>query len=511
MHKHLLTFMFTLCCLVLQAQQPSKSTLAPCGSPTGIDPWLKHYTERPQDYTMPRSDDTLYVGLQVHLLAKDNGTGRFSNEKLLDAFCRLNGDFAPSGIRFYFKNPWDLIDSTGWYNHSTVPQGVDMMLANNYPDALNSYFVFDPAGNCGYSIPYGGVAIKHACANANGHTWAHEVGHTLSLPHPFIGWENKTYNFNTQTPDTLTYDYTYFHDSIETQVPAPLDTALVEYVDGSNCTVAADLFCDTKPDYLSYRWDCDGLNNSLAIQKDPDGVTFYSDGTLFMSYSSDECQNRFSDEQIAAMRANLLSEKFSWLSPGPPEADVTGIATPVSPINDQLTPSSGVILHWAAVPHATKYLLIGSRLSSFAVRDIDILTSDTMAVSGDLVANKKYYWHVRPFNDWSVCAPFSETATFMTAPVSGVSNPGTSGGRVYPTLLVPGDAIWLETDSNTQQDQSECYVFDASGRLLWRDNIVLHETNTLLNIPSDNWQPGVYQVLVKSRLHTITQRIVLIK
>ncbi len=227
------------------AQEPLKEALAPCGT-LGVSDWLQEYQSRPP--VSDRSEDTLWVALQPHLLAKDAGTGRISAERFLNAFCQLNEDFAASNIHFYCKYGWDLLNETDWYNHTTIPQGINMMLTNNIPDALNAYFVADPAGNCGYNLPYGGVAIAHNCAGDGDHTWAHEVGHALSLPHPFIGWEGKTYSFNLPTPELLTYDYTYFHDSLETQIPAPLDTALVELTDGSNCYEAADLFCDSKPD-----------------------------------------------------------------------------------------------------------------------------------------------------------------------------------------------------------------------------------------------------------------------
>jgi len=510
MNQILPLFIFLLLCSTLSAQEPSQPEPAPCGT-RGVDPWLVRYTARPQDYAVPRSDDTLYVGIQIHLLAKDNGSGRFSYDKLLSAFCRLNTDYAPSGIRFYFKNPWNEINQTTWWDHNDIPQGIQMMQVNDVLAAQNSYFVSDPAGNCGYNIPYASVAINHNCANENDHTWAHEIGHALSLPHPFIGWEGKVYNFSTQTPDTLTYDYTYFHDTLETQIPAPLDTALVEYVDGSNCTLAADLFCDTKPDYLSQRWFCDGQNNSIKKQKDPDGVEFYSDGTLYMSYSSDECQNRFTPEQIAAMRANLLSEKIDWLTTGPPQADVNGLSTPVDPVNDAPTPNTEVSLHWTPVPNATHYLVTGSRVVSFAARDIEIITDDTMAVTGALFPNKKYYWRVRAFNDWSTCAAVSETATFKTAAVSAVSEADVSGLRIYPTLAAPGTPLWLETSGKHPGGPVVCQVFDASGRRLWHQELNFSGTRTQLNLPSATWQAGVYQVVVTSAQGAHTQRLALMK
>ena len=489
----------------LSAQDPAKSQLGRCGSPTGLDPWLIKYTEQPGDFAT-RSDDTLYVGLQLHLVGKDNGTGHFPAELLLDAFCRLNQDFAATGIQFYNKNPWHLINSTAWNKHTDIPQGIEMMLTNNVPDALNVYFVSDPAGNCGYNLPYAGIAIAHGCSFEDDHTWAHEVGHALSLPHPFLGWEGKTYNYATPTPETLTYDYTYFHDTVQTG-PGPLDTALVERVNKSNCPVAADRFCDTEPDYLSYIWDCDDQNKSLVKMKDQDGLDFYADGSLFMSYAADKCQSRFSDDQIAAMRANLLSEKAAWLFTGPPEPQITAAAVPVSPIEGALAPTSGAVLHWAPVPGATGYIVQLSRLSSFVIKQLNEITTDTTFTLGILAPNAQYFWRVRPFNDWSACQDFSEPAKFLSAPVVATDAPDNDGWRCYPSLLRPGQAVVVEVPENWVGQQASVALFDVAGRQVWQSAQMLHSRRFELPPVATGWSPGLYRLVFSTASGLKTQAL----
>ncbi|MEI6410520.1 MAG: hypothetical protein WCR52_14115 [Bacteroidota bacterium] len=493
--------------LFAQTELP-KTAFDPCGSPVGIDPWLARYVKNPDQYNS-RSQDTLTVGVQVHLLATDAGGGRFSTERLLNAFCRLNSDFEGTGIRFYFKNPWNLVNKTSWYKHSDIPAGIQMMLTNDVPDALNSYFVQDPAGNCGYSLPYGGVAINHSCANANDHTWAHEIGHTLSLPHPFLGWEGKTYSYNTPTPELLTYDYTYFHDTLDTTIPAPLDTALVEYLDGSNCALAADLFCDTKPDYLSYRWSCDAQNNSLVKHKDPSGADFYADGTLFMSYSSDECQNRFSPQQIAAMRANLLSEKSSWLYNGPVDGKITAVPNGLSPVANEITADSAVTLRWSSVPNAAYYYVLGSRIINFAARDIEFITTDTTAVTGKLISNKKYYWKVRPFNNFYTCTNYADIQSFITASTTAVKEPNAQGFRCYPNILTPGATLILEQNAVRESSETTVMVLNAAGQICLKQTAPWTDRKIHLEIPAKNWPQGVYQVLVIDAHCIESQRFIL--
>ncbi len=503
-------FLLSLLLLCLQtgfAQDPSKSELAPCGTLPGIAPMLKEYSSNPNAFITERSADTLQVGMQLHLLAKDNGIGRISTERLLDALCQLNEDFAASSIRFYAKYDWQLIDSTGWYQHDTVTKGIDMMLANNVPDVLNIYFASNVAGNCGYNLPYAGVAIAHGCAGSSSHTWAHEIGHALSLPHPFIGWEGKVYSPSNPTPDTLTYDYTHFHDTLDL-VDAPLDTALTEYLNGSNCTVAADLICDTPPDYLSYRWDCNDQNNSFVVQTDHNGATFRSDGTLFMNYAGDNCQNRFSDEQIAIMRATLLTEKVAWLSTEPLAPAIQGPVTLQYPINLQYVPPVGAVLQWSAVPNATHYLIQASQQQSYISKAIDVVVTDTNFVTPLLSTNKKYFWRVRPFNNWSACAPFSANGVFNTTDVVAATEPDSDGWRCYPSLLSPGQVLTLELPETWLHHPVQYLVYDAAGRLMWQNTNTPGDLVSILRPPSENWPVGVYRLVLKGEKGLKTQALI---
>lgn len=500
-----------LVCLTqnLSAQnEPSKYDLAPCGTLPEKDRWLLDYIANGVDLP-ENADDTLYVGLQLHLMASDNGTGRFSAERMLNSLCRLNTDYQPANIRFYCKNDWRLVNNSAWFQHDSLAQGVKMMFANNVPDALNAYLVAKAAGNCGYNLPYAGVAMAHSCMGPDDHTWTHEVGHALKLPHPFRGWDYHTYNPNTQTPDTLLYNYTYFHDTLDTTIPAPLDTGLVEYVDGSNCGIAADNICDTKPDYLSYRWNCNAQGNSILVQKDPTGATFVSDGTLYMSYSDDQCQNRFSDEQISVMRAHLLTKKANWLVYTPQHQDVTDIPTLILPVNEQNVPVTSVFLQWSSVPNATHYVVQASRLSSFAAKEVEIVVTDTFATIVAPQANVTFYWRVRPFNYSSTCTGFSLAQKFRAVPAAGLNTVALEGWRCYPTLLAPGQPISVETPAEWLNQPGFFSVYDVSGRLLWENTLPVNTRRIDLSLPTANWNSGVYYFISSGATGVARQTIVL--
>jgi hypothetical protein len=316
------------------------------------------------------------------------------------------------------------------------------------------------------------------------------------------------YDFNQPTPALLTYDYTYFHDTLETQFPVPLDTALVENLDGSNCAIAADLFCDTKPDYLSDRWPCDAQGNSLTRQRDQNGQEFFSDGTLFMSYAADVCQNRFSGEQIAAMRANLQSEKAAWLHPGPPPPAITATALLLDPVQDAVIPHNGGQLRWAPVAGATHYIVQVTRIASFAIREIELVVTDTSLTLPLLLQNRRYYWRVQPFNNWNFCTEPSASESFMTGEVTAVHSPDADGWRCYPTRLAAGQEITLETPASWLHRPAHYALYDLTGRLCWQSTGPVHQSRLRLTLPA-NLSGGMYCLAVQGAGGMKTERLLL--
>ena len=498
MRSTLLLCFFLFIAVLTRAQQPHASDAKPCGTPPFTDPWLVDFLENRDKYALSRTSDTLYIGMQVHLTARDNGTGRLRPSKLLDAFCTLNRDFEPAGVRFYFKYDWNEIDNTDYFDHEELTDGIQMMYDNDIPDALNIYFCANPAGNAGYNIPYASIAMGNAYSGPAAHTWAHEIGHAFTLQHTFLGWENTAYNYGTQTPDTVIYDYTHFHFEPDTILPAPLDTALVEYADFSNCYVSADKFCDTPPDYLAYRWDCDQNNMSIAQQKDPNGVEFKSDGTLFMSYADDACSSRFSDEQIQALRANIETVKQAWLAQSIPDQFIDGEAELMSPVAGQNTPPSNVSFHWASVPEATQYIIQASRFSNFGIVELEEVTSDTFFQGGTFAPNKTYYWRVRPFNNSYTCTDFSEKQTFFTDLTLSAATLDESGFKYYPNPIRPGIPLTVEIPETWLGQETSIQIFDLSGKLLGTQNIQFNERLNRINLPSTLHESGMYYAVLES-------------
>lgn len=492
------TLLLTFFSLILYAQQPSQD-LFTCGTPPQITDWLRRHQASPMDYRSG-GDTVLWTPLTVHLVGEDDGTGHFAISKTLEALCTFNHDYESTNIQYYLPGDFHYINNSAWNDHPHVNVGYEMMLANDIEGTVNSYFVKNPSGYCGYCLPYGSTVINNGCADAAEHTWAHEVGHYFSLPHPFYGWETLTYDYNTPTPFTVINDaYTFFQDTVVWDTTASiLDTNYVELMDYSNSTIAADLFTDTRPDYISERWPCSANNFSVELQKDPNGVDFHSDGTLIMSYAYDNCQNRFSEEQISAMRANIFDEYPELLTgyvPLPLIASTTSL--PITPLPVDVLDPTLVHLEWTPTANATHYLVQMTRFSSFSIIEKEILTTTNAVDVADLFENKTYKWRVKAFNNNSFCSNFTEGSSFDT----GLASTGTVDIKkgnfyVYPSILKAGSNINVIPAEELTGELST-KLFDINGREI---SHTISNTDNQLFINTSGLEGGMYFLEVKGNL-----------
>ena len=513
MKKHLLTaLLMSFSILLLAQQKPIPTEFYPCGTAPVKSEWLKRYQANPAAYSQyARNQTTLYPAMTLHIVGTDNGTGYIDYMKLLDGFCGLNADMAQADIHFFIHGDILLIDSSGWYNHGTVLEGADMMFANNIDSTMNCYVVANPAGNAGYNLPYAGIALtKNAAGSASSNTWAHEVGHNLSIQHPFLGWEGNTYSYNNPTPTTVTYDYTYFKDSLITDTTI-IDTAFVELVDGSNCTFAADGFCDTPPDYLAIGgWNCNAQGLSTILQKDPNGVDFRSDGTNIMTYANDACGANFTPEQIAAMRAYLQTERSYYLG-----VDTNPMITPINAVPNLTSPVANAIeqfnfveLEWNTVPNATHYVVQISRFASFTLLEYNEIVTDTTALITTLQNQRDYYWRVRPFNQGYTCTQTSPVETFQTEDLVRTQNiESIEQFGIYPTIIENGQNLTIEIATRKSFD-AQLRIFNIAGQRVLAQpfNVNVGENREIITLP--NLTGGTYIVQIQTEEGMINEKIV---
>jgi len=484
--KKIISFMaFTLAiALSIQAQgtQP-----AYCGTPAYKSEWLERYQQNPSVINRSMMD-TLYVPMTIHIVGQDNGTGYMSISRMMSSFCHLNEVYKQVAIQFYIKGPIKYIANTAYYEHDYAA-GRQMMASYNVPNTINCYIVGDPSGACGYYQPSrDAVALSKSCLGPSDYTWAHEAGHYLSLPHTFYGWETTDYNYNSPTPSFVTWGGV---------------TRQVERVNGTNCTFAGDGFCDTSPDYLNFRWSCNGDEMSPQIQKDPNGVEFRSDGSLIMSYSNDGCTSVFSDGQIGAMRANLQQERPGHLTNQTPPTPLSSTnLVPIFPAEGEAVQNNAAFeLQWEAIGGAQMYFVEISRINTFGFTVAHyITTTNSAAVSADqLLPDKTYYWRIRPFNRYDACTGYSNYHSFETSElVSSASAQETVQGlRLFPNPAQENQEVILEFAAS-QPAEALVSLISLTGQALRSQRMLAVPGANRMNISTAGLAKGIYLVRVEA-------------
>jgi hypothetical protein len=462
------------------AQLPDK-----CGTDhiPGYKDWYRAVSAAREGQSLKTTGGPYYIPVQVHIVRESNGSGGIKKQDAMQRICELNQRFDPTNFYFYLKNDIRVINNSTFYAH-TFQQGNIMMFQNNVAGALNMYFVQDAAGNCGYFSPSGGaVAITNSCAGANETTITHEVGHFFSLPHTFFGWEGGT------TPPS----------------------AEQERVNGSNCSTAADNFCDTPPDYEWDRWNC----SSPPTFTDLNGASFTPDGTLYMSYSDDACTNRFSTEQNTAMTNYLVNQRPDLqpaVTPGAMNFAGTTVVYPTSGMNN-VSPNN-TTFRWRAVPGATKYHLLVSTQPQFANPVIDAyVTNDTFyTLSGNLAPQTQHIMTVKPYDPFWLCAPYTSTLLFTTDTLMtiGITKPMLSEGiKIFPNPVGQGTSVMMEFDNETPSAYTFTLI-DLMGRTVF-EKAVKEKASGRQVVPMPTLETGVYLARVETEISVYTQKLVIRK
>jgi hypothetical protein len=473
----LLLLLLTVCCSDLLAQASGEY----CATPPGRSEWLKDYQRSPEDYAV-RSGELLYIPMTIHLVGTDEGSGFFTGEQLSNALCILNADFLPANLQFYIAGEIKYISNTTYYRHN-FGQGFQMMENNNIPNTVNCYFVQDPAGACGYFSPGAdAVAMSKGCSGINSHVWAHELGHFFSLPHTFSGWEGTDYSPAGNTPEFI-------------------NNRRVERVDGGFCGNAGDGFCDTPPDYLSFRWNCTSQELSGVQQTDPADSTFRSDGTLFMSYANDGCMNRFSEEQIAAMRANIEFQRPGlMINPFLPDliSDTFQVALTAPDSGTIIATASSIALEWEAAAGAIGYAIDLDLYIPFNGESINYrsyTTTTNSLILTNLESNRTYIWSVRPFGRYDGCTSFSTPRSFTVETFVDIKNLSAENTSftIFPLPASPQRPLHIKAVLPVSSPVN-LRLFNSSGQELY---VLKTQGQTGINnwtLPTENLTPGFYLI-----------------
>jgi hypothetical protein len=420
------------------------------------------------------------IPLSIHIVGNDNGGGYYKLDHLFTVLCELNTRFVPAGFYFSIKWPINYINNTSYYSHD-FSTGYNMMASNNVSNSVNVYFVDDPGGACGYFSPSAdGIAIKKTCSNPNSTTLTHELGHFFGLPHTFNGWEHGSTPWN---PEKVTRGV------------------------GANCSSTGDLFCDTDADYLSDRWYCPYTGNQLDVT----GTPYHPDSSLYMSYSSDNCQSRFSTMQIARMQNNLHAQRANLLQGHIPAYSALDFASMVYP-NDSLY-ANNTNIRWRKVAGAD-YYQVKIVLQNNGIVKQEALTSDTsLATTFNMIANIPYKVTITPISSKNMCREKSKAFTYYyslsTPPLSVEAvNDNDNAIALYPNPASNSVSIDL---ISVAPGQYTLQVSNINGQKVYEQMLRHNGGSQKVTVPLENLVNGIYLVRLTGTNNNWTQKLVIQK
>lgn len=485
-----------------------------CATPPYKSEWLRQFQKGLIARVTPKSDIT-YVPMNIVVVGENDGSGYLNPVLLVETLQQINLDFEDQNIQFFIRGDIKFIDNTTYYDH-TFEQGRVMMQNNNVAGAINVYWVGNPAEACGYySSGRDAIAMGNNCTGLGSTTFAHEMGHFLSLPHTFLGWEcvEEISEIPDPAPANLGFpDFSDCNDLSASDDPGPL-VETVERVP-ANCENAGDGFCDTAADYLMQRWICNNLGESDSLT-DPNGVRFVVAGTNVMSYSNDNCQTGFSDDQRAAMLANLngrpgLIDNENVVTEGPDGSALVQIY----PEDDETIPANNFVeLKWNSVPNADFYILqlhSNPNLEG-AVLLTEYVSDTTFTITEGLIARRRYYWRVRPVNNYVYESDFSETIRFRNGefPVATIDHALDAAITVAPNPVHGGRVLRISSRDLGTTGTLNLELIGASGRVVVsRPGLSVSANGFEQTIETGSLPQGVYFLRLRLNDRLVTRRVV---
>lgn len=416
-----------------------------------------------------------FIPLNIHLVGDDNGDYYFRKDYLIETLCQLNEDFKPTGFHFYINGEINYINNSTLnfattFNVSYTPYKI--------PGGLNVFFATNASGACGYYTPWADyIVMANFCSQPGDHTLTHELGHLFNLPHTFSGWENGN-------------------------IPSAFEQ---ELVDGSNCATSGDLFCDTKADHIAYRWGCPysafvyDLNNERVIP----------DSSLYMSYSIDNCMDRFSGEQMQTMRDNLQFDRPGLAITSLDTTSFSQSVNLVSPANGaQNLPANGINFVWNKVQGAEYYYVQVSRTNYFNATIEETFTTDTSIFVSNLFQNRTQYWRVKPMKKGNICANYTIGSFNTAGPLSVFENSfDDSKLIVFPNPVNGNESFTVVINDSSFESENIFEIIDLQGKLIQTGNI--NGRNNSLNLT--NTSKGLYLLKVQNKNGAVYTKKILIQ
>ncbi|MDQ3141732.1 MAG: M43 family zinc metalloprotease [Bacteroidota bacterium] len=439
---------------------------------------------------LPRTGAKIWIPITYHLYARTDGTGRLPARYVFDNLCSINLYFADQEIEFFIKeirltNNTDIYDDPS----STLGSARIKSVMNQGKSSVNVFVASKARGSDPNVLAfYNGqddyLVANKDYVNADGSILAHEIGHFLSLPHTFIGWETCQYK--------------------ETDCPNPTPTltcggTLVEYVNRDklhangqkHCELAADGFCDTPADYnLGFGHGPQGDCTYNGCAKDPDGVPLNPDETIFMGYFID-CDDHFTQEQKDAMHRDYLSGSRAYLRIPVynPKPLITESIIYIAPPKGSTHPGYDMVnLDWDPVANADNYLVEVATNIGFSLDLKWFFTKRTDTLITTLSPTKLYFWRVYAYNSNSFCK--IPAFTNFRTPSFKVASTDLSleGIQIYYQEL-QHKKIEMHITSDVS-DKGSLVIYNLAGKKVAQRELVLKPGKETVEFSVPN--PGLY-------------------
>lgn len=305
------------------------------------------------------------VPVKIHIIGANNGALAIDSSDVFDELAIVNDLYAEANIHFVQCGVINYIYDN---DYVTFVKNADEGLCdiNDNPTAINIYFVPNlikivngvEDNLCGYAYNFdikNRLLMDKGCST-NGSTLAHELGHSFSLLH---------------THSTSNGD---------------------EHANGTNCSIAGDLLCDTPADpKLSndlVNTSCEYIGTELDNQQNP----YNPDPENIMSYSRKSCRVHFSPKQLLQMEDYHLIEG-SFLECDP-EATPTNNLSDLDPIEVYPNPSDASIFIKNA-PLGVSMQLIDLQGKIIWETQVDNATNIFEIVSFQYLARGIYYVKIK--------------------------------------------------------------------------------------------------------------------
>jgi hypothetical protein len=472
-----------------------------------------------------------YVPVCFHLVAKDDGTGRVDEARVLDMICEWNRFYERNGvdIQFYIKDDFRYINKTVLYNTPNSFLGINNLLAQKRSDALNIFMtnVID-------------------WTNPNELIFSQYVSRTSATDTPYSADWILLQNSVSTLPDILSRVSAFFFGLVPTNfgseciqtspfrdticVPSSVTCANGTLIEPErvartgarvNCSRTGDGFCDTPADY-----GVTGIGQGTTCTytgkiKDADCVLLSPDVNNILSVWNmvATCSPAtLSIEQKNAIRNNYLNL--------PQRAYIRSSNTPslidIMPPT-QLTPAIGatttffnnITLDWENVNGAIGYIVEVSRYSDFVSPNstfkFNAKTSDFIINSSNtsptfFQQGLKYYWRIRPYGNYKTCVATSQIKNFTT----GTLNANAEIEGVLDVLLSPNplskmDILSLKMTNSTPFD-GEIKIFGAVGQLIKSEKRHFNSGDLIEQIDVDKLINGLFILKVESNKGSIQKR-----